>query len=122
MSTDRHLRFAHRFKSGALCEVEIDLEAVRENTITPCFRWKGRKYKARELIAWVRSVFAEVASRTGIPIVWCFVHRGSGSSETWLFPPNKTPRRIAKADEPCCNAAAAIVLAATAKFATQSEV
>ena len=31
MSTERHLRFACRFKSGARCEVEIDLEAVRAN-------------------------------------------------------------------------------------------
>ena len=121
MSTDCRLQFAHRFKSGALCEVEIDLEAVRANTFTPSFRWNGRKHKVRELIAWVRSVFAEVASRTGVPIVWCFVRRGSGSSETWLFPPNERPRRIAKADEPSQNAASAIVLAATAKFATRSE-
>jgi hypothetical protein len=121
MSTDRRLRFAHRFKSGALCEVEIDLEAVRDNTFTPRFRWKGTKHKTRELIAWVRSVFAEVASRTGVPIVWCFVRRGSGSTETWLFPPNERPRRIAKAEEPCCNPASALVFAATAKFAIQSE-
>jgi hypothetical protein len=93
MSTDRRLRFAHRFKCGALCEVEIDLDAVRENTFTPRFRWKGRKAKARELIAWVSSVFAEVASRTAVPIVWCFACRGSGSSETWLFAPNDRSRR-----------------------------
>jgi hypothetical protein len=82
MSVARILKFAHRFKSGALCEVEIDLEAVRDNSFTPRFRWKGRKHKVRELIAWVRSVFAEVASRTGVPMVWCFVRHGSGSSET----------------------------------------
>jgi hypothetical protein len=110
----RVLRFAHRFRSGALCEIEVDLEAVRHNSFTPHFRWRGTIHKAHELIAWVRSVFAEVASRTGVPIVWCFVRRGSGSSETWLFPPNERPRRIA-------NAASAIVLTASAKFATQSD-
>jgi hypothetical protein len=116
MSTDRRLRFAHRFKTGALCEIEIDLEAVRDSTFTPRFRWKGRTYKGRELIAWVCSVFAEVASRTGVPIVWCFVHRGSGLTESWVFEPNKAPRKVAKADEP-----SAILLAAAGKFATQCE-
>jgi hypothetical protein len=121
MSTDRRLRFVNRFKSGALCEVEIDLEAVRDNSFTPRFRWKGRKHKVREFISWVLSVFAIVADRTGVPVVWCFM-RGNGVSETWLFEPRERPRRIAKADEPCRNVASAIMLAATAKFATQSEV
>jgi hypothetical protein len=107
----KKLKFAHRFKSGALCEVEIDLDAVRDNTFRPHFRWNGRKHKARELIAWVRSVFADVASRTGVPIVCCFVRHGSGSSETWLFPPNETPRRIARRDEPTRNPVCALVLA-----------
>jgi hypothetical protein len=92
MNTDHRLRFAHRFKTGALCEVEIDLNAV----------------------------FATVADRTGVPLVWCFMHP-NGLSETWLFEPWERPQRIAKADEPCRNAAAAIVLAATAKFATQGD-
>jgi hypothetical protein len=30
MSAARILKFAHRFKSGALCEIEIDLDAVRD--------------------------------------------------------------------------------------------
>jgi hypothetical protein len=121
MSTERRLRFVNRFKSGALCEVEIDLEAVRDNSFTPRFRWKGRKHKVREFISWVLSVFATVADRTGVPVVWCFM-RGNGVSETWLFEPRERPRRIAKADEPCRNVTSAIMLAATAKFATQSEV
>ena len=116
-----NLRFAHRFKSGALCEVEIDLEAVRDNTFTPRFRWQGRKHKVREFISWVLSVFATVADRAGVPVIWCFVHRGNGSSETWVFEPNKKPRRIVKAEEPCRNAAAAILFAATAKVVTQCE-
>ena len=58
------------------------------------------KHKVREFIRWVLSVFAEVASRTGVPIVWHFVHRGNGAIETWLLEPGAKPRRIAKADEP----------------------
>ena len=121
MSTDRRLRFAHRFKSGALCEVEIDLEAVHDNSFTPHFRWNGRKHKAREFISWVLSVFATVADRTEVPVIWCFVHRGNGAIESWIFEPGEKPRRIAKAEEPCCNPASALMFAATAKFATQSE-
>ena len=121
MSTDRRLRFAHRFKSGALCEVEIDLEAVRDNTFTPCFRWNGRKHKVREFISWVLSVFGIVADRKGVPVLWCFVHRGNGATQTWLFEPGERPRRIAKAEEPSCNPASAIIIAARANFATQCE-
>lgn len=120
MSAARILKFAHRFKSGALCEVEIDLEAIRDNTLAPHFRWNGRTHKAREFIGWVRSVFATVCERTQVPVLWCFVHR-SGVSETWVFAPGEKPRRIKRSDEPSCNPAGAIVLAATAKFATQSE-
>ena len=122
MSTDRRLRFVNRFKSGAPCEVEIDLEAVRDNSFTPRFRWKGRKHKVREFISWVLSVFGIVADRTGVPVLWCFVHRGNGATQTWLFEPGERPRRIAKAEEPSSNPASAIIIAATAKFATQSEV
>ena len=57
MSAARVLRFTHRFRSGALCEVEIDLEAVRDNSFTPHFRWHGTTHKAHELISWVRDVF-----------------------------------------------------------------
>jgi hypothetical protein len=122
MSTDRRLRFAHRFKSGALCEFEIDLEAVRDNSFTPHFRWNGRKHKVREFISWVLSAFATVADRAGVPVIWCFVHQGNGATETWLFEPGEKPRRIAKAQEPSCNPASAIMVATTAKFATQEEV
>ena len=121
MSTERGLRFAHRFKSGALCEVEIDLEAVRANSFTPHFRWRGTTHKAQEFICWARDVFRIVANRAGVPVMWCFVHRGSGATETWLFKPGEKPRRIAKAEEPSCNAASATIIAATAKLATQSE-
>ena len=60
------LSFQHRFASGALCEVQIDLEAVRDNTFEPRFRWKGRKHKVLEFISWVLSVFATVADRAGV--------------------------------------------------------
>ena len=86
MGADHHLRFAHRFKSGALCEVKIDLEAVRTTHFGPIFRWNGRTHKAREFIGWVRSVFATVCERAQVPVLWCFVHR-SGVSETWVFAP-----------------------------------
>jgi hypothetical protein len=122
MSAGRVLRFTHRFRSGAWCEIEIDVEAVRDNSFTPHFRWRGTTHKAHEFICWARDVFRVVANHAGVPVMWCFVHRGSGATETWLFKPGEKPRRVAKADEPCRNAAAAIVLAATAKFATQSEV
>ena len=132
MNTERHLRFAHRFKSGALCEVEIDLEAVRDNRFIPHFRWRGRTHssdngpesrpcKAREFICWARDVFEIVADRAGVPVLWCFVHRGNGATETWIFAPGEKSRRIAKADEPSQNPAAASIIAASVKFATQCE-
>ena len=49
MSAARILKFTHRFRTGALCEIEIDLEAVRDNTFTPRFRWNGRKHKAARI-------------------------------------------------------------------------
>jgi hypothetical protein len=119
MSAARILKFTHRFKSGALCETEIDLEAVRANSFTPHFRWRGTTHKAHEFVCWARDVFRIVANRAGVPVLWCFVHRGSGATET---KPGEKPRRIAKAEEPSCNPASAIIIAAAAKFATQSEV
>ena len=114
------LTFRHRFGSGSLCEVTIDLEAVRANTFRPHFCWNGRTHKAREFIGWVRSVFATVCERAQVPVLWCFVHR-SGVSETWVFAPGEKPRRIKRSDEPSCNPAVALVLAASVKFATQCE-
>ena len=32
------LRFQHRFQAGSLCELEIDLDAVRDNSLLPHFR------------------------------------------------------------------------------------
>jgi hypothetical protein len=64
---------------------EIDLEAVRDNSFTPRFRWKGRKHEVREFISWVLSVFGIVADRTGVPVIWCFMHP-NGLSETWAIP------------------------------------
>ena len=121
MSAARILKFTHRFKSGALCEIEIDLEAVRANSFTPHFRWRGTTHKAHEFVFWARDVFRIVANRAGVPVMWCFVHRGNGATETWIFEPGEKPRRIAKAEEPSCNPASAIIIAATAKFATQSD-
>jgi hypothetical protein len=114
------LRFQHRFQAGSLCELEIDLDAVRDNSLVPHFRWKGTKHRQRKLITWISAVWREVASRTGVPIVWCFVYPNR-STESWVFEPGEKPRRIAKADEPSQNPASAIIIAATAKFATQSE-
>ena len=108
MCAARILKFTHRFKSGALCEVEIDLEAVRDNSFTPHFRWRGTTHKAHEFICWARDVFGIVANRAGVPVLWCFVHRGNGATETWIFEPGERPRRIAKAEEPSCNPASAI--------------
>ena len=121
MSAARILKFTHRFKSRALCQVEIDLEAVHDNSFTPCFRWRGTTHKAREFICWARSVFGIVANRPGVPVLWCFVHRGNGATESWIFEPGARPRRIAKADEPSSSPASAFVIAAAAKFATQYE-
>jgi hypothetical protein len=90
------LTFRHRFRSGSLCKVAIDLEAVRANTFRPHFHWNGRTHKAREFIGWVRSVFATVCERAQVPVLWCFVHR-SGVSETWVFAPGEKPRRIKRA-------------------------
>ena len=120
MSTDRRLQFAHRFKSGALCEVEIDLEAVRANSFTPHFRWRGTTHKAQEFICWARDVFRIAANRAGVPILWCFVHRGNGATETWIFEPGERPRRIARKDEPCRNPVSALVFAMTVRVASES--
>jgi hypothetical protein len=121
MSAACILKFAHRFQAGSLCELEVDLNAVRDNSLVPHLRWHGTKHRPRELITWISAVWREVASRTGRPIVWCFVHPNK-STETWIFEPGEKPRRIAKAEEPSCNTASAIVLAAFAKPAIQSEV
>jgi hypothetical protein len=53
------LTFKHRFRSGALCRVAVDLEAVRNGTFRPHFVWNGRGHEPRELIAWV--------TRAGVP-------------------------------------------------------
>jgi hypothetical protein len=86
MSAGRVLRFTHRFRSGALCEIEIDVEAVRDNSFTPHFRWRGTTHKAHEFICWARDVFGIVANRAGVPVLWCFVHRGNGATRDLDLP------------------------------------
>ena len=96
------LTFAHRFQSGALCTISIDLEKVRNGTFRPNFIWNGRRHRPRELIAWVTEIFQVVAARTGIPFMYVF-SRDSGRTETWIFSPGERPRRIARQDEPSQN-------------------
>jgi hypothetical protein len=69
------LTFVHRFKSGALCTISIDLEKVRNGTFRPDFIWHGRSHKPRELIAWVTEIFQVVAARTGISLRVCVFSR-----------------------------------------------
>ena len=58
------LTFQHRFKSGTLCKLTVDLATVKAGTFRPRFVWSGpRPSKGRELIAWTLSVFATVANR-----------------------------------------------------------
>ena len=50
------LQFQHRFRSGALCKVVVDLEQIRNNMFTPHFEWNGRSCKRRELVQWIVGV------------------------------------------------------------------
>jgi hypothetical protein len=114
------LTFAHRFKSGALCTISIDLEKVRNGTFRPNFIWNGRRHRPRELIAWVTEIFQVVAVRTGVPFMYVF-SGDSGRTETWIFSPGEKPRRIARKDEPSQNPVSAFVLALTGLVATDSD-
>jgi hypothetical protein len=82
------LSFQHRFASGALCKIVVDLGQVKTNTFRPHFVWNGRGHKPRELIAWVTEIFQIVATRTGVPIMYVFSHN-SGRTETWLCAPDE---------------------------------
>jgi hypothetical protein len=112
------LPFEHRFRSGALCSLEIDLAEVRTNTFRPHFVWNGRGHKPRELIAWVTEIFQVVATRTGVPIMYVFAY-DSGRTETSACAPDEKPRRIARKDEPCRNPVSALVFAMTARVASE---
>jgi RecA-family ATPase len=88
------LRFQHRFRSGALCEVEIDLEAVRDNSLVPHFSWNGTKHRPRELITWISAgqAFREmkITPRKRLLDDWFregdtgFVFSRRGTGKTWL--------------------------------------
>jgi hypothetical protein len=120
MSTDRRLRFAHRFKSGALCEVEIDLEAVRDNSFTPHFRWRGTTHKAHEFICWAAGrVQNRRQSRRGSDLV-VLCPSGERGNRDLDFRAARETAKDSKGGGTSCNPASAIMIAATAKFATQS--
>jgi hypothetical protein len=114
------LTFQHRFRSGALCQIEVNLAEVKSGTFTPNFTWRGHGHKPREMIAWVLSAFRIVANRTGERIVHVFIDDDL-KTETWVIPPNEKPRRIAQKAEPGKALAAAMAVAALAKFATQQD-
>ena len=115
------LHFRHRFGSGSLCTIAIDLEKVRNGSFQPRFMWNGRAHKPREFIDWATEIFQIVAARTGVPFVYVF-SLDSGRTETWVFSPGQKPRRIARKNEPCRNPVSAFVLALTGLVVTDSEV
>jgi hypothetical protein len=117
--TPRTLSFQHRFRSGALCSLEVDLAEVRINRFRPHFKWSGRSYKRRELVRWIVGVFQVVATRAEVPIVYVFSAK-NGESESWLCDPGQRPRRLPKESEPCHNSFNALVLALKAKVVTES--
>jgi hypothetical protein len=110
------LTFAHRFKSGALCRLTVDLATVKAGTFRPTLVWSGRPpSKKRELIAWTLDVFVTVANRAQASIRYSF-WREPGRSETWDCRPGERPRRIKREAEPCRNVASAIMAAAIAAW------
>jgi hypothetical protein len=115
------LQFQHRFRSGALCRLTVDLATVKAGAFRPRFVWSGRRpSKGRELIAWTLSVFATVASRAQASILFSFWHR-PGRSETWMCRPGERPQRIKREDEPCQNLVSAIMATAVGRVAVQTQ-
>ena len=85
------LSFQHRFKSGALCKLTVDLASVKAGKFRPTLVWSGRPpSKKRELITWTLSVFATVANRAQASIRYSFWHE-PGRSETWDCRPENGP-------------------------------
>ena len=121
MSTGPHtLSFQHRFRSGALCKLSVDLASVKAGEFQPRFIWSGRPpSKKRELIAWTLNVFATVANRTQAFVRFSFWHE-PGRSETWDCRPGERPRRIKREEEPCRNLASAITATAIGRVAVQT--
>jgi hypothetical protein len=115
------ISFQHRFRSGALCTLTVDLASVKAGKFRPTLVWSGRPpSKKHELIAWTVSVFATVANRAQASIRFSFWHE-PGRSETWDCHPGEKPRRIASKDEPCRNLASAIMAAAIGQVAVQTQ-
>ena len=115
------LTFQHRFKSGALCKLTVDLASVKAGKFRPHFVWSGRPpSKKPELIAWTLGVFATVANRAQASIRYTFCHE-PGRCETWDCRPGERPRRIKREDEPCRNLAAAIMASAIGQVAVQTQ-
>lgn len=119
MSTDRRLRFGHRFKSGALCEIAVDLDAVRAYSFRPHFIWNGHSHKPREFITWAKEIFRIVSARAGTRVVYVYSYR-NGESESWIFEPNQRPQRMPKKYEPSVNPASALLVTLYAQRAKES--
>ena len=104
------LHFQHRFHSGMLCSIDINLEEARTGSLRPNFVWNGPRPKTREFIAWGTHVFSTLAARVGKTILYCYVH-SNGQTETWIHEPNFRPRRIRREHEPCRNIVSALTVA-----------
>jgi hypothetical protein len=114
------LSFQHRFRSGALCKLTVDLASVKAGTFRPTLVWSGRPpSKKRELITWTLSVFASVANRAQAFVRFSFWNE-PGRSETWDCRPGERPRRIKREEEPCRNLVSAIMATAIGRVASES--
>jgi hypothetical protein len=114
------LSFQHRFRSGALCKLTVDLASVKAGTFRPTLVWSGRPpSKKRELITWTLSVFASVANRAQASVRFSFWHE-PGRSETWDCRPGERPGRIKREEEPCRNLVSAIMATAIGRVASES--
>ena len=106
----KDLTFRHRFRSGALCSIAINLEEARSGHFRPNFVWNGPRPKRREFIAWGTHVFSSLAERVGKSVVYSYVH-SNGQTETWIHEPNVRPRRLKRELEPCRNLVSALTVA-----------
>jgi hypothetical protein len=88
------LKFAHRFAGGALCEIAVDLERVRDGAFVPRFIWSGgTRCSPREHVEWLCEVFAEISDRTCDMLAFEAPDE-AGRWERWLCLPGSRPKRV----------------------------